>query len=745
MSDDLTSRLSDELGQRYAIEAPAGEGGMAVVYRARDLRHGRTVALKMLDPEVSLTFGVERFRREIDIAARLQHPNILPVFDSGEAAGVLYYVMPFADGASLRERLDRDHRLALDDALAIAVEVADALGWAHRHGVVHRDIKPENILFAAGHALVADFGIARAIDHSRTTSGITEPGFGLGTPAYMSPEQAFGEPLDARSDVYSLGCVLYEMLTGGAPYSGVPLTAMLLQKTTRDVPLVSASVPVPAHVDVAVSRALARDAVERFADAGELKAALVERQAPPAPRPSRPVEPPPPSVAVLPFVEAGGDSKENYFADGLADELIHALGATKGLRVIGRTTSFAVRDRDAATLARQLGVDYVLRGTVRRADTRLRIMAHLVESRTGFEVWSERYDRQLVDVFEIQDDITRAIVAALRAELLPQGEAQAPAGGIDVYDTYLKARHEWSRRSVTGMQRSIALLEQAVEADRSFAAAQSALAETHLTLAIYGTEAPSVAMPAARAAAEAALAVDPLSGEARSALACVRALWEWDWSRAAEDFRSAIEASPQYRTVHQWYAMHVLAPRRQFPLALRQLLRARELDPLSPSVAVSIALTHMYARDYDAAASALEELVARDRDFAPAHVFLGQLYGETGRTAEGVRLIERAIALSDSPEWTAALGEVHARARDATAARAALERLEAFGRPQYVSPVLRARVHAALGEDDAALAALDEAIALRATDLIWLGVRSVFDGLRARERFVTMAEKIGVA
>ena len=743
--EELPTDLRDAIADRYVLETQAGSGGMAFVYRARDVRHNRNVALKVLRPYLSASLGPDRFKREIDIAARLQHPNILPVFDSGEAAGSLYYVMPFIEGGSLRSHLVERGTLPIEEALRITCEVGDALAWAHKSGVMHRDIKPENILFSAGHALVADFGIARALVGSDNSEGMTQPGFGLGTPEYMSPEQAFGEPnVDGRTDLYALACMFYEMLTGSPPFHG-PATALLLQKTTRNAPPPRVPLPLAAHIEHTLLRALSRDPDDRFASVDDFIKSLSSASGEHAI--STRLNPAPPrSIAVLPFTNTGGDAQDEYFSEGLTEELIHALGATKNLRVLGRMTSFALRNRSLESLRKdgELNVDTVLQGSVRRGGDRIRILAHLVDASSGFEMWSERYDRKLTDVFEIQDEITRAIVDALRLELFAKPSAETPHD-LGAYERYLEARYHWNRRTVTGMQRSVKALREALTIDESFVAALAALAETHVTLALYGGEPPESAMRAARDAAKRALALQPELGEALSALACVRAFWDWDWKGATADFRRAIDSSPQYPIAHQWYAMHSLVPRGQFPLAQRELTRAKELDPLSPAIAVSIGLTSFFARDYDAAAETFEALLVRDAEFAPAHAFLGQVQAEQGKFFESAQHLHKALDLaSESPEFLAAMGVSYSRAGDKQGAQRVLDRLAERGKAGYVSPVLFAQVHAAMGNTAQALDALDAARALRATDLVWIGVRPVFDALRTEERFTELLDAIGL-
>jgi TolB-like protein/Flp pilus assembly protein TadD len=453
---------------------------------------------------------------------------------------------------------------------------------------------------------------------------------------------------------------------------------------------------------------------------------------------------------VFPFENVGGDVDDAYFAEGLAEELIHALGATRGLRVLARNTAFALHDSAAAAVgsssASSVKVDVLLRGSVRRRGERLRVVAHLVDARTGVEMWSERYDRNFTDIFDIQDEITRAIVNSLRAELLSDDAMRPAVPNVAAYESYLEARFFWNRRSVTGMRQSVRLLKEALKLDGEYAPAYAALAETHITLAIYGANAPADAMRDARAAAERALAVSPDLGEAVSALACVRALWDWDWTGAAAEFRRAVRLSPQSPTVAQWYAMHALVPQRDFPLAFRQLVRAQELDPLSSSAAGSIGLAHFYARNYGAAAETLRALIARDPEFAAAHGFLGQVCAERGEHRASIEHLRRSLELAPaSPEFIAALGVAHARAGDAMSAREMLERLATLSKERFVSPVAIAQIHAALGEADDALSALDDAIAVRATDLAWIAVRPAFDALHGDARFDSVLRTLHLA
>jgi serine/threonine-protein kinase len=494
---------------------------MATVYLAHDLRHDRSVALKVLRPELAHAMGADRFLREIRLCARLQHPHILGVHDSGEANGQLWFTMPFVDGETLRSRLAREKRLPVGDALRITAEVADALTYAHGHGVIHRDIKPENILLGGNHALVADFGIARALaggEAGKRVGGkeeaderLTETGMSLGTPHYMSPEQSVGErDLDARTDVYSLGCVLYEMLAGEPPFTGPNPQSVLAKRLKEPVPHVSSTREVPPAVDHAVTRALARAPADRFASAAEfadaLRAPAVHSGSSTAPvishqlsgkrrwiaaligvvllvvvggyialsrgrsgTPGRPA-----SAAVLPFTDLSPGKDQEYFSDGLTEELITSLSRVEGIRVAARTSSFQFKGQpaDVRKVGRRLEVGAVLEGSVRKSGNRLRVTAQLSSAEDGYQLWSDSYDRELADVFAVQEEIARAIVSALRVRLGARPDsvlAAQPTRDLEAYDLYLKGRFAWTW--IGNEQRRVTFLGESINPPRNLRAA----------------------------------------------------------------------------------------------------------------------------------------------------------------------------------------------------------------------------------------------------------------------------------
>jgi serine/threonine-protein kinase len=748
---DEVERFKATCSDRYTVDGLIGRGGMADVYRALDVKHGRHVAVKLLRPDVGHALGVDRFVREIEIAARLQHPNILPVYDSGSADGALYYIMPFVEGGSLRGRLREETTLPVDAVMNIVQEVADALAFAHQRNVVHRDIKPENILFSSGHAVVADFGIARAIEN-HGGEGLTQVGLGLGTPEYMSPEQAFGEAdIDGRSDTYSLACVTYELLTGKPPFTGDNATAVIMRKTATTAPQVTtrSRVAIPGGVDEVVARALTRDRMERYATVTEFARALREAltgEGPAATRSTR-ASRAPASIAVLPFVNTSGAPENDFLCDGISDELIHALAKVPGLRVVARTSAFAFKGstEDARSIAGKLHVQSLLEGSLRRAGDRLRITTQLVDAATGFQIWSERFDREINDVFEVQDEITLSIVSSLRLELMPAAETGATTRNLRAYERYLEARFLWNQRTESGMRRSLDLFEEAIALDPSFAPALGAQAAALVTLGIYGQREPSAVMSSARAAADKALAINPVLAEALTARACIRAMHDWDWTGAEEDFRRAIESDGQSPTARQWFAMNLLVPLGRFDEARRHVTLAREADPLSPVVALGWGLIHYFERDFERAIDAYRQLLERSPEFGIAHFFLGQALLDARRPEDALSHLQRSIDLAgETPEAMAMLGVAHALAGREPEARAAMAALQARAATSYVSPVLVAQLHVALGETGAALDCLTGARDVRATDLVWIGVRPAFDAIRLEPRFENLARSISL-
>ena len=448
---ELLERVSIALAARYKLQRELGQGGMARVFLAHDLKYERAVAVKVLRPELAAEVGPARFLREIQIAARLHHPHILPLYDSDQTDGLVYYVMPYIEGETLRHRLNRERQLPIGDALRIAREVADALSYAHSCNVVHRDIKPANILLDAGHALVADFGIARAMGAGESSTGHI-----VGTPTYMSPEQVDGlEHLDGRSDIYSLGSVLFEMLVGEPPFRGTTVMAVIANRLSSPAPSARAFRElVPEAVDAAVKKAMATLPADRFTSAAQFADALgtpatVDIAVGAAQAMVKEVVAAK-SVAVLPFENMSTDPENEYFSDGITDDIIAQLSKISALKVISRTSSMQYKKttKKIAAIAQELGVGAILEGSVRKAGQRVRIVVHLVEPGSEKHLWGDTFDRQLTDIFEVQSEVAQQITGALSLALSPEEKQRVEkkaTSDVDAYNQYLLGRFHASR------------------------------------------------------------------------------------------------------------------------------------------------------------------------------------------------------------------------------------------------------------------------------------------------------------
>ena len=694
-------RLAAALQERYRIErrpdgslALLGRGGTATVYLAQDLRHDRPVALKVVHPELAASVGTERFLREIRFVARLSHPHILPLFDSGEAEGLLYYVMPYVQGESLRHRLEREGRLPVSTAVRIACQVGLALDYAHRNGVVHRDIKPENILLEGDQAIVADFGIATARG-AASDDRLTEAGLAVGTPAYMSPEQAGGAPqVDGRSDIYSLGCVLYEMLGGTPPFTGPTPQAVMAQQVLATLsPIRARREDVPEAVERALAKALAKEPTDRFATAAELSAAL-EGSVTPAPLPAaagprrraagllalgavaataflfalglqrhEAEANEPARIAVLPFENLGAP-EDNYFADGITEEITSRLAMIPTLGVISRTSAEQYRESDKSIkeIGRELGVAYILDGSVRweksAQGSRVRVTPQLIRVSDDRHLWAGRFDETLEEVFEVQSRIAEQVAAELDLALRPPEHAALaakPTENLQAYDFYLRGNDLLTRAgdpdALLGAERMYA---QATELDPSFALAFARLARAHIWQ-FHFSDRTAGKLAAARAAVDSALALDPGLPEAHLALGQIHYWGELDYQAALREFRLAHAGDPGNGDI-AWARGLVERRLGQWDQALASLRKAVELDPRSVVKHMDVFEVYLRQREYGPAEQYLNRALALQPD-APIYVFKAMMVvTRDGDLAAATRVLEqgtRKAGLQNLAAWTA--------------------------------------------------------------------------------------------
>ncbi len=766
MTDDV-ARLTAALADRYTLQRELGQGGMATVYLAEDLKHHRPVALKVLKPELAAVLGPERFLREIEVASKLTHPHILPVYDSGHTAGradepaqssaighrlsaeFLYYVMPYVEGETLRGRLTREKQLPVDDALQIAREVADALSYAHSRGVIHRDIKPENILLESGHAVVADFGIARAL----TVAGgekLTETGLAIGTPAYMSPEQAAGSrDLDGRSDLYSLGCVLYEMLAGQPPFTGPTIESLVHQHLAAEPPSITNIRPsVPSGVAAALTRSLAKTPADRFATTADFAVALAAAtHLPPVltvPRaPDRR-----PSIAVLPFTNMSGAREDDYLCEGLAEEIINALVQIPELRVIARTSSFAVGrlGLDVREAGARLGVESMLEGSVRRASSRVRVTTQLVSAQDGSHLWSERYDRELADLLVLEDDVAAAVAERLRGELgRGGGESRRPAVDREAHAAFLEGRYHFAKGTPDGLAQAQACYARALERDPAFAVAYDSMAELHWFLGFFGNAPPREAFSASTWYALRALELDDTSAETHALLGMLRKELDYDWPEVDRELRRALELNHESPLVKLRYAISGLLPHGRVAEAMAEIEDIVRSDPLSVHARWWLSVMSLLAGRPDRMDDEAQHMIALDPHHFLGYWALGMHRDMVGAETEAVAALEKAHDLSrGSPFTLGFLAFVNGRAGRADDARALLERAAEAAKSAYVPPSTFAFGHIGLGEWNAAFERLEQAIEVRDPLVMPIKTYPFLEPVRGDARYHALLRKMNL-
>jgi TolB-like protein/predicted Ser/Thr protein kinase len=710
---------------RYRILAELGRGGMGVVYRAEDSRLKRPVALKFLSEDLSASPDARaRFLREAQAAAALDNPHVCTVYEAGEHEGRAYIAMAFIEGHSLKERIAQGP-LALDEALAISRQVVEGLAEAHGRSIVHRDIKPANIMLAGGrHAKITDFGLARV----EGSGEATRTGGVVGTLAYMSPEQAQGLQTDQRTDIWSVGCVIYEMLTGRAPFSPSRGQADLYALLHGDPhPIAAFRSDVPPRLAAVIDRCLQKDPQRRYADAGSLLTDLrsdgSEVAAPPVQET--------PSVAVLPFVDMSAGKDQEYFGEGIAEELIHALARIQGLRVVARTSAFALKDKglDVREIGRMLNVGAVLEGSIRAAGTRLRITAQLINVADGFHLWSERFDRDAGDIFAIQDELSLSIVEHLKVTLHVGERAALQKRSTDdheAYTLYLKGLYFLARPRPDLLQTALRFFQEALARDPGFAKAHAGIATVFAMLGNLNFAPPAEAWPKAKAAVEKALALDDHLGEAHAVAAMVAFWYERDWVAAEASINRILALNPGDVFTHGNYAWFLLN-RRRFDECLREIATAVSLDPLMPLVyAWSVGLKCATGR-LDDALRDFERAIEIDPTFGLPYFHAGLTYLRKGMLDKAVEVLEQGTRIAVHPGWSeAVIAGIRLTQGDRDEAQRILDRMIEQKREINVSSMTIAWATANLGDLDGAFRWIDRAIVERDTLVGFVHIYSPF-------------------
>jgi len=775
----------------YEILSPLGAGGMGEVYRARDHRLDRDVAIKVLpeafasDPE-----ALRRFEREAKAVAALSHPNILAIHEFGDSGGVRFAAMELLEGETLRDRLKRA-ALGWRKAAEIAAAIADALTAAHAKGIVHRDLKPENIFLTSGGLVkVLDFGIAQvslkrpvrepAAD-AETELVHTTPGVVMGTVGYMSPEQLRGEPVDGRSDIFSLGCLLYEMVSGQKAFGRKSAAESITAVLKEDPPeLAGSGRQVPTDVDRVITHCVEKRPEERFQSARDLAFALrtiasttgvfpAVAKAPQGKRhkaiwaagaamvllglfffwlltgQSNKAR----SVAVLPFVNASGDPNAEYLSDGITEGIINNLARLPNLAVMSRSSVYRYKrpDVDPQAAGRELKVEAVLMGRVTRRGEQLSVSAELVETRSNRQIWGEQYNRGLTDVMAIQEQISQEISDKLRVRLTGEDKkllSKRFTENSEAYGLYLKGRYAWNKQTLDGMQTGIEFFQQAIKKDSHYALAYAGLADAYALLADYNVLPAKEVMPRAKTAAMKALEIDDAIPEAHASLGWAKLTLDWDWPGAEKEFKRSIELNPNYATAHEWYGEYLTTAGRGDE-ARASMKRAQEIEPASLPISVAVASTFYYTRQYDQAIDQCRRALLMDPQFKGAHVFLGRALEQKESYAEAIAELKQALQLSegDSNEL-AALGQAYAQSGNRAEAQKTLGELKQRSARTYVQPMWIAAIYAALGDKEEAINWLRQAVGDRSVWLIYLRVEPSFDSLRQDPRFTDLVRQAGL-
>ena len=772
---------------RYKILEELGRGGMGVVYKAEDLKLHRTVALKFFPDDLTVSeAAVARFQREADAISALSHPNIATMYDCDEADGRLFLALEYLPGGTLKAKVRRllseQSQFRIDEVVEYGIQLADGLAHAHRRRIVHRDIKTDNVMLTEeGKVKITDFGLAQLQGARQLTQG----GSAIGTAAYMSPEQTRGEVVDHRSDIFSLGVVLYELLTTHLPFRGEHQAAFAYAITHEDPAPVSSFRPdVPEALVRILRQCLEKEREKRYQHADEVANALRGLQqgttvsmTSETKKTKHPwiavaaillvavgvyflilspgaTAAPGRTIAVLPFINMSGNQEDEYFSDGITEDILTQLGKISALRVISRTTMMQYKGtkKTLRDIGRELNAAVVLEGSVRRSAGQVRITAQLIDAKSDEHLWAETYDKDLKQVFEIQSDVAQDIAKALEAKLSPLEKERIEkrfTDNLEAYDLYLKGRYFWNKRLPDKLNKGIELFNEAIGKDSNYALAYAGLADSYTILGNFNLYSPRETYTKAKAAAQKALAIDNTLAEAHASLGFAMMNYDWEWSAAEKELKLAIALNPNFPAARCWYAF-LLTVTGHFQEAALVRNKAMELDPLSPVVNADNGLTLYFARRYDEAIEQYLKTLEIDPTFILANIPLAGAYEQKKMYPEAIDKLQiLTVGLSYAsirhPIPILALGYVYAVSGRTDDALNMLELVEEMSKSQYVSPYWMGVISIGLGRKDQTLAWLEKAFKEHDGSMVYLNVDPVFDSIRSEPRFIELLKKMGLA
>ena len=784
------------LANRYEIIEELGKGGMGRVYRVEDTKLKQEVALKLIKPEIAKDKKtIERFRNELKLARNIRHKNVCGMFDLGEAEGAHFITMEYVPGEDLKSMIRMSGRLAIGTTINIAKQMCEGLGEAHNLGVVHRDLKPSNIMIdKEGNVRIMDFGIARSLE----AKGITGAGVMIGTPEYMSPEQVEAKEVDQRSDIYSVGVILYEMVTGRVPFEGdTPFAIGVKHKSETPKDPKELNSQIPNGLCRMILKCLEKDKEKRYQSAGEVRSELtkIEEGIPTAVREVQkrkpltskeitvtfglkklfvpalvvaalliatvivwqlllkkeavPAQPSKPSIAVLPFEDLSPQKDQAYFCDGLADELLNRLTNIESLRVPARTSAFSFKGRDLEIeeIGKKLNVETLLEGTVRKAGNKFRITVQLINVDDGYPIWSEKYEREMEDIFAIQDEISLKIVDKLKVNLLGKEKQELMkrhTDNLEAYKLYLQGQYFLSMRTEENIKKAIKYFEQAIEEDSNYALAFVGIAESYIALPYYSSFPSKEALEKSKEASLRAIEIDNTLTDAHVALAKVKTEYDQDWAAAEIEYKQAIDINPAHTKAHYSYALHLMFEGR-FDESIEEMKKALELDPLSLVINRNLGELFYYARKYDIAIETLNKTRELNPNFIETHAYLGLVYLQKMMYEEALAELQKETELSKGqhPIYYSWIGIVYALMGEIEKAKKVADDLLKRSKKEYIPPSF-GFLYFALGEIDQGFEWMEKAYEEHDQWLLWQIRDPICDSVRSDPRFVSILKKLGL-